>query len=382
MIAGFAMDEIGLAAQTMFAELTQQALDAEFDDSYDERGNFIRKRIDGPLYWYYQRKSEGKLTQKYVGPVKDDAINQRVRHFNELKSDFSKRRRMVRALLATGLLSPDPITGDVIEALWKAGFFRLRGVLVGTAAFQCYSGILGVRMASSSLMTQDLDAAQFYDISHMVSDSIPPILDVLKQVDSSFAPVPNTFYPGQVTRFRARDVGYAVEFLTPNRGSDRNVGKPAVMPPLGGASATPLRFLDHLIYEPIRSVVLHKGGIPVTVPSPQRFAVHKLIVAAQRKQNPAKADKDIMQAEQLIRASLSKRSLSLFEAWSDAWDRGPSWRASLKQGVSMMRQEIQTDFLFSMETHGWSERGPAALRKRKKAPARKTAKRKVLGKKR
>jgi hypothetical protein len=289
---------------------------------------------------------------------------------------------MVRALLATGLLAPDPITGDVIEALWKAGFFRLRGVIVGTAAFQCYAGILGLRMTNSSLMTQDLDAAQFYDISHMVSDSMPPILDVLRQVDPSFAPVPNTFYPGQVTRFRARNSGYAVEFLTPNRGSDRNTGKPAEMPALGGASATPLRYLDHLIYEPIRSVVLHKGGIPVTVPSPQRFAVHKLIVAAQRKQNPAKADKDILQAEQLIRASLAKRGLSLFEAWNDAWERGPSWRASLKQGVSMMRNEIKTDFLVSMEPHGWSERASPSRRMQKKTPARKTAKRMVLAKKR
>lgn len=374
------MDEIGLAAQTMFAELAQQALDAEFDSSYDERGNFIRKRIDGPLYWYYQRKVGGKVSQKYVGPVKDEAINERVKHFNELKSDFSKRRRMVRALLATGLFAPDPITGDILEALWKAGFFRLRGVLVGTAAFQCYSGILGVRMSSATLMTQDLDVAQFYDISHMVSDSMPPILDVLKQVDPSFVPVPNTFFPGRVTRFRSRDTGYAVEFLTPNRGSDRNLGKPAEMPALGGASATPLRYLDHLIYEPIRSVVLHKGGIPVTVPSPQRYAIHKLIVAAQRKENPAKADKDVMQAEQLIRASLPKRSLSLFEAWLDAWERGPSWRASLKHGAGMLRKEIANDFLFSMESHGWSAQETAGRRAVKKKPTRKTAKRKVLRK--
>lgn len=54
------------------------------------------------------------------------------------------------------------------------------------------------------------------------------------------------------------------------------------MPALGGASADPLRFLDFLIYEPVRAVLLHKSGISVIVPAPERYAVHKLIVASRR----------------------------------------------------------------------------------------------------
>ncbi len=38
------------------------------------------------------------------------------------------------------------------------------------------------------------------------------------------------------------------------------------MPSLGGAVAEPLRFLDFLIHEPVRAVLLYKGGIPVLVP--------------------------------------------------------------------------------------------------------------------
>jgi hypothetical protein len=127
----------------------------------------------------------------------------------------------------------------VIEALWKAGFFRLRGVLIGTAAFHCYAGLLGIRLQSSTLMTQDADFAQFYDISRFVGDSIPPILEVLRKVDASFEPIPEAFDSSRATRFRT-DQGYLVEFLTPNRGSDDHMGKPAQMPALGGASAIPL----------------------------------------------------------------------------------------------------------------------------------------------
>ncbi|MBL3684602.1 hypothetical protein F2981_18295 (plasmid) [Sinorhizobium meliloti] len=54
------------------------------------------------------------------------------------------------------------------------------------------------------------------------------------------------------------------------------------MPALGGAAAQPLRFLDYLIYHPIRAVLLHGAGVLVNVPAPQRYAIHKLIVASRR----------------------------------------------------------------------------------------------------
>lgn len=37
------MEEIDLAAQTLFAELLQRSLDAEFDAEYRENGTFVRR---------------------------------------------------------------------------------------------------------------------------------------------------------------------------------------------------------------------------------------------------------------------------------------------------------------------------------------------------
>jgi hypothetical protein len=350
------MNEQGnLATQTMFAELTQRSLDAEFDDLYDERGTFTRKRIKTRQYWYYQRDDAGTRKFTYVGPVGDKAINERVKRFEDIKVSFRQRRQMVRALIAAGLPSPDPMAGAVVEALWRAGFFRLRGVLVGTLAFQCYSGILGARLSGISLRTGDADLAQFYDISRLVGDSMPPILDVLRSVDPTFQPIPSLARPYRATRFRTNS-DYLVEFLTPNRGSDANTGRPAEMPALGGASATPVRFLDFLIREPVRSVVLYKGGVPVWVPSPERYAIHKLIVAVVRTEEPAKVAKDISQAEQLIKVCLPQRSYTLFEAWVEASERGRTWRANLRRGREMLPQPLRDQFIFSLESHGWSER--------------------------
>ncbi len=94
------MTSLSLAAQTMFAELVQRCLDAEFDDRYHEQGNFVRRRRGRKLYWYYQRRENLDLREEYVGPVRDAAITERVRHFETIKSDYKERRDMVRALIA------------------------------------------------------------------------------------------------------------------------------------------------------------------------------------------------------------------------------------------------------------------------------------------
>jgi len=321
---------ITLATQTMFAELLQRCLDAEFDELYDERGSFTRKRVKGRMYWYHQRKIGGKVVASYVGSVTDKSITDRVKRFAEIKSDFKGRQEMVRALTATGLPTPDAISGAVAEAMWKAGFFRLRGVLVGTVAFQAYAGPLGMRLSGRPLQTQDTDFAQFWGISENIGESMPPVIDVLRSVDESFQEVPHIDDPFVSVAYR-NDQRYRVDFLTPNRGADEHQGKPAKMKALGGAGAQSLRHLDFLIHEPERSVLLYKGGIPVTIPRAERYAVHKLIVSAERK-DQVKSAKDTLQAATLINALAVRRPFELAQAWQTAWDAGPRWREKLEAG--------------------------------------------------
>lgn len=328
------MQDISLALQTLFAELIERCLDAGFDHDFDEQGQFVKVQSGGHEYWYFQKYHDGGRTRRYVGPVKEEAITGRVNRFRELKADFAERRDMVRALTRS-LPQPDALTGSLLDAFWKAGFFRLRGVLVGTVAYQCYAGLLGVKLPGAITMTQDTDFAQFKAISDTVGDTIPPVLDVLRQVDESFRPIPE-LSPGTATAFinKAR---YRVEFLTPNRGSDAHQETAASMPALGGASATPLRFLDFLIREPVWSVALHRGGVPVRIPHPARYAIHKLIVSTRRHGTSfAKADKDRAQACLLIEALSRRRAFELGEACLIAEGEGPKWRAALKQATASL----------------------------------------------
>jgi hypothetical protein len=330
------MREIDLATQTMFAELLQRCLDAEFDETFDIRGSFRKKKSKGRFYWHHQMRVGDKVVSKYVGPVTDKSITDRVQRFQEIKSDYSRRREMVRALTAAGLPKPDPLSGSIVEAFWKAGFFRLRGVLVGTLAFQAYAGPLGIKIGSRPLMTQDADFAQFWGISENIGEAMAAPIGILQELDPTFRAVPNINDPFTSTQYRNK-ANFRVDFLTPNRGSEEHQNKPAKLRAISDAGAQPLRHLDYLIYKPERSVLLHGGGVPVTVPRVERFAVHKLIVAANRR-DQIKSGKDILQAETLIEALAVKRPLELAKAWQIAWDTGPRWREKLDFGRERLSQ--------------------------------------------
>jgi hypothetical protein len=332
---------IPLAIRTLFADLLQRSLDAEFDDEFSPAGGFQRRRRGNRYYWYYREGGrEGqKNTPKYVGPVTDKSVTDRVQRFAALKNDFRERQTTVRALIVAGLPAPDPLTGALVEAMHRAGFFRLRGVLVGTVAFQTYAGLLGADFRGRTIQTQDADFAQFWGVAENIDDKMKPVLEVIQTVDESFAPVLSISDPFVSARYK-NSAGYFVDMLTPNRGSDNHQGKIARMKALSGTGAQPLRHLDFLIHEPERSLLLFRGGIPVNVPRPERYAIHKLIVAIERG-DQTKASKDIMQAETLIELLASQRPNELAEAFATAWQEGPRWRDKIDYGMARLAPRSQ-----------------------------------------
>lgn len=332
------MKSIDHIYQTVYSELAQRTLDARFSADFPIEGRFISMESGGRRYWYFDTaKADGGKHRRYVGPVDDPEINQRVEHFKDLKADHRSRRKLVATLIREAYLpQPDILVGNIIDALANAGFFRLRGVLVGTVAYQCYSALLGVRLPNAAMQTGDADFAQFHSISVAVQDSIPPVLGVLRGVDPTFREIPDQNDSRFSTRFTTRS-GYKVEFLTPNRGSDELAGRPAQMPALGGAAAQPLRFLDFLIREPVRAIVLHGAGVSVNVPAPARFAVHKLIIASRRlasDDGTAKSRKDRLQAATLMETMIAQhQGEAIADAFMEAWDRGPAWREAIQASL-------------------------------------------------
>jgi hypothetical protein len=320
--------------QTTYAELVQRCAATAFQDAFPEEGTFISKEIKGKRYWYFQQSSNDGRAQKYVGPEKPELLEQISNH-KQARDDERERRALVSTLVRTyGLPRPIPEFGNVIAALAKAGVFRLHGVLVGTAAYQTYSAMLGAKLPISALIQQttDVDIAQFEYISIAVGDKTPPVLDVLKEVDKTFRPVPHMHGNHNVTSYQAKG-GLGVDFLTPNEGPDTDA--PQRLPALQ-TDAEPLRFLDYLIREPEPAVVLHNAGVYVLVPAPERYAVHKLIVSRRRRAGAAKQQKDVQQSAGLLGLLAQKRSYELKTAWDEAYQRGKTWRQLLGEGLSQL----------------------------------------------
>ncbi len=319
-----------LVLQTTYAELVDRSANAAFNEAFVEEGTFTAKTVKDRKYWYFQSGTGESRTQRYVGPETPELL-ERIAHHKEVRDDARERRALVSTLVRSfGLPRPIPEIGKILNALANAGVFRLRAVLVGTVAFQTYPAMLGVRLPGAPVQTGDVDIAQFKDISVFVEDNTPPVLNVLKEVDSSFRAVPHVVDGRRVTSYSAKG-GVRVDFLTPNRGGE--TGEPQALPALQ-TDAQPLRFLDYLIHEPEPAVILHDAGIYVHVPSPARYAVHKLIVSRRRQEGTAKRGKDVQQAEALLRVLAETRPHDLKQAWDEAHSRGPRWRQLLFEGLS------------------------------------------------
>lgn len=329
-----------LILQTAYAELLERSDAAAFDDAFAEAGTFVAKTIKGRRYWYFQTTKDGARPQKYVGPESPDLLA-RIKTHKHRQNDERERRVLVSTLLRSGHLPRiDPATGDVLDALARAGLFRLRGVLVGTLAFQTYSAMLGVRLPAQAARTGDIDIAQDRAVSIAVEDRSLPVADVLSAADSRFRSVPHRTDSRRTASYTTGEL--RVDFLTPNRQADTD--SPAKLPAFG-TDAQQLRFLDFLIRDPERAVVLHASGVPVSVPSPERYALHKLIVAQRRRAGEAKREKDILQASALLAALLRKRPLELKDRWEEATGRGPGWKKLLTAGLALLAPQVRDGML-------------------------------------
>jgi hypothetical protein len=191
--------------------------------------------------------------------------------------------------------------------------------------------MLGVRLPHTILQTGDVDIAQFQNVSVAVEEQIPPVLDLLRSVDKTFRPVPH-IHKRSATSYVAKG-GIRVDFLTPNKGPDTNV--PKKLPALQ-TDAEPLRFLDFLIADPEPAVLLHEAGVYVLVPSPQRYAIHKLIVSRRRREGAAKREKDIEQSTALLAVLNEKRPYELKLAWEEAFHRGKTWQHLLAESLAQI----------------------------------------------
>lgn len=288
-------------------------------------------------YWYAARRIGKEMRFIYIGEDTDET-RRRIERIEQLRATAKERQaeraRLVRLLRAEGMTPTDRATGSILSAMAAAGTFRLGGTLVGTNAFRLYEGELGIRLPLGGMATTgDIDIAQFEKLSVVLQDQVDPGLaetfSTLK-----FTPVPG-LDQGRTWRWSQGGSGQLVEFLTPAFGNESIRDLPAL-----GVCAQGLNYLNFLIAEPIFAAAIYRSGILVQVPRPERFAIHKLIIADRRRDGGGslKASKDREQAAFLIAAMAEDRPDDLASAYDTALETGPRWRERIEASLARMEK--------------------------------------------
>jgi hypothetical protein len=343
---------VPLSIQTLYADLVQQ-----LESVRDVPASVNQVTRQGRSYWQGKYRV-GKVQRVFhIGATGDVAVDARVNLIRD-EMGLAKGRRTIVAALRRTLGGPTQELGQVLDVLADAGLFRtkddgsLGSVLVGTAAFQCYSGLLGYQISGTALMTSDADLATAHlalaaddrakdcdqaereepsDLRRPPGRPAWPLTmeTILRRADPTFSGLLQLSSRGPSSMFRSRQ-GFMVDILTPMR--SRNDTNPMPLPALQ-AGAVPLQYLDWLIQGAVPAGVLWGAGVLVTVPDPVRFCIHKMILASVRMSE--KRGKDLKQAKVLYQILTEREPDRLEDLLDDARSQGEQWRkaigASLKQ---------------------------------------------------
>lgn len=333
------------SVQTLYAELLDQLRGADAEAAFaGVKGTFVSKKIRGRIYWYAQQSQGAEKRQFYLG-LESPELRARIdAAANAPRAADVRRRRELVTMLEAGRMFREPAAiGVVLRVLADAGVFSAGGVLVGTQAFTCIANLLGVSFEKESLRTAELDVA--HDTSIPLGLMEPPDIEMLERLrarDPGFFALPGIDSREPSTSFKVRGRDLRVDFLTP-AGRHSQSGRPVYLPHLRVA-AQPLAGLDYVIDANVDAAAVVGGGVRVNVPSPARFAFHKLWVSAERSAaETAKARKDIRQAEQVLDVLLDDRPGDLLSAWSALQARGGmlrKTRAALKKVDASIRARL------------------------------------------
>ena len=300
----------------------------------DLRGAISLMERGDKTYVFDKYRLGDKDVRRYLGPL-DDEMQRRIERLAKVKDQRDKhkkeRTRLTRILRSENVRGVDASTGKMLRAFERTGAFRLGAVLVGTAAFALYEGELGIRITADYTRTLDIDLASFRQLAVGIDETVsPPLAEVFEDLD--FEPVPGL--GRQPWRWKQSKDGALVEFLTPyTTGSAEQENITAL-----GIQARALRFMQFLLRDPIDAVAIYREGILVRIPAPERYAVHKLIVAARRMSddNGLKAEKDRRQAQMLVNVLAEDRPGELFEAFEEAMNSGDRWRDAIETTLGKM----------------------------------------------
>jgi len=321
------MRAIPLNLMTLYADLAQSV-----GTLAATPGSIATKTVGKKRYLYATHKDGSARIERYLGPAEDEDAKKQAEEIRQAAEQAKAMRNTVSLLKQARIAAPSLAQGRILEVLANAGLFRRGMTLVGTVAYQTYACIVGAHLGAAAYATNDIDlsVAEF-----AAADEEEDIEAILKRADPSFRPIWHA--QDKLPRiFRSKN--FQVDVLTSyGRGRKSPVPVEAL-----GCAATALTFQEYAAEDTMEVVALYGAGAVVRVPTPVRYAVHKLLVAQKRAGNElAKKQKDLRQAKELIDIFLETDEQTLQGTLDDARDRGKSWKTAINASLKEIGREAR-----------------------------------------
>jgi hypothetical protein len=298
-------------------------------------GSIVVRERSGRGYWYWRHYAlNGKEQEQSLGPVGDAAADARKAELEARIAFAHQLAKEANALRRQGYCSADNSTAVTLATLYNAGVFHTGAMLVGAHAYGALLNTLGVK-PRRNYATEDIDIARYAPIQLA---AIPDggLLEVLRRSGLPFVAVPELDSRRPSTSFLQRGTKLKVDLLVPSK--DATYGSMRV--PELKAHATALPFLSFLLAEQLETAILARDRvIPLKVPRPERYCVHKLVVSQLRaKTGAAKDEKDLDQAT-LLAEVLEERFPGLVEETANALNRSALKLAAKGARVAAARKK-------------------------------------------
>ncbi len=332
--------ELQGTAALAYAEVLDQSLSHELASS----GTgllFMRKSVQNRSYWYLRQRVGDRLRMYYLGadtPELRSAMERQKAGWEEGRHDAVALQKAVSIALAAGCTGINHRAYRVLSAVAQSGYFRAGGVMVGSHAFLAAGNMLAASWRRDTTVTQDVDLAASDSAMIAMPPGSTPTREVILNSEQGLLEVPMLDPREPSTSFKVRGGDFRVDLLTPQKGKPRATRYVRKIQ----SYAQPLVYLDYLLEDTQKAVLLHKDGVLVNVPTPARLALHKLVVARRRSAaEAAKAAKDSAQAAQLIACLLDHRPGDLWLALDAARDYPvAAFNRALKSGLKALPDDL------------------------------------------
>lgn len=258
-------------------------------------GMLKRRTRRGTEYWVREFNGTSGKADEHLGTVAavDDL------RLREAQAEIDLAKALMAGSSALRLFGYQRLgrrTAAVLAALYNHGLFRAGLTLVGAHAYGILLNEYGVSAPAYS--TQDIDLGRRQPLQIALPDDLD-FRRILGESGFAFVPVPGMPSRQPSGSFKVPGVDtLSVDLLVPGK----TLGTVVALDELR-THAQEVPLLDFLLAAPVEAIAVGPNHVvPVKVPAPERFVLHKLFSSQRRQTDREKIGKDLEQAAMLAAA--------------------------------------------------------------------------------